>query len=111
MASFSASGSRVTMRLAEVLKIASQVAGALTAAHAAGIVHRDPKPANIMMDDERRVKVLDFGIAKLAGHEPTEGRRDADGRAYSGGGDHRQRVVHGHGVGTRARAAVSPTTI
>jgi TolB-like protein/Tfp pilus assembly protein PilF len=60
---------RGRMQLSEAVDIAIQVASALAAAHEAGIVHRDIKPENIMLRPDGYVKVLDFGIAKLAEQE------------------------------------------
>src|SRR5438876_1683624 len=60
---------RGRMELSEAVDVAIQVASALAAAHETGIVHRDIKPENIMLRPDGYVKVLDFGIAKLAEQE------------------------------------------
>jgi TolB-like protein/Flp pilus assembly protein TadD len=52
--------------LERVLELGIPLAEALVAAHERGVVHRDLKPANVMITRERRLKVLDFGLAKLA---------------------------------------------
>src|SRR5438445_10637046 len=63
---------KASIKPGEVLDVAAQIASALSAAHAAGIVHRDVKPENIMMRADGILKVLDFGLAKLTERLPPD---------------------------------------
>jgi TolB-like protein/Flp pilus assembly protein TadD len=70
--------------LERLLGIAIPLADAVSAAHARAVTHRDLKPANIMVSTEGRVKVLDFGLAKLKAHDATAGESEDPTRTEAG---------------------------
>ena len=68
----------------EALAIVPQICDALQYAHDAGVVHRDIKPENILLDKSGRVKIADFGIAKLVGRKVASGQWSVTGAVASG---------------------------
>jgi serine/threonine-protein kinase len=63
------------MSVTDAVRFACEIARGLGAAHELGVIHRDVKPANVMIDETGASKVVDFGVARLAGREYSSPKR------------------------------------